>query len=248
MSSAPLRVLVTRAAEQAGDLVARLQEIGCEVVEVPLIEVVEPRDGGAQLRAAMAVVAGVDSPYEWVVLTSPNAAARSLSLLSSNAPVRLAAIGPGTAAICEALGFAVALVPERSIGEGLVEAFPDTVPELVRRVLLPNAEQARDVVAGGLRSKGWLVDVAVAYRTVDRAPTDSEAALVSTADVVLCASSSAARSMVRALGIEKLPSRVVSIGPQTTRTLEGLGVKVFATADPHTLDGLVACVQAIVAR
>lgn len=248
MSTAPLRVLVTRAAEQAGDLVARLQVIGCEVVEVPLIEVVEPADDGAQLRAAMAVVARVDSPYDWVVLTSPNAAVRSLSLLTVNAPVRLAAIGPGTAAVCRGLGFAVALVPERSIGEGLVAVFPDAVPGPVRRVLLPRAEKARDVISDGLRSKGWSVDVAVAYRTVDRAPTASEAALASTADVVLCASSSAARSMVKAFGIERLPPRVVSIGPQTTKTLEGLGVMVFATADPHTLDGLVACVQSIVDR
>ena len=242
----PLRVLVTRAAEQAGDLTERLRDVGCEVIEVPLIAVVDPADGGEALHRGMAAAAEPDSPYDWIVVTSPNAAARSLPLLAHGVAVGIAAIGPGTATICRDLGLDVALVPERSVGEGLVEAFPVAPESRDRRVLLPRAEEARDVVAAGLRAKGWAVDVVIAYRTMARTPTAAELESAKRADVVLCASSSAARSLVAGFGRNGLPSRVVSIGPQTTQTLEELGVAVFATADPYTLDGLVACVEAIV--
>ncbi len=238
-------MLVTRAAEQAGDLTARLRRLGCEVVEIPLIEVVDPADGGAQLETAMSAVNEPGSPYDWVVLTSPNAAARSLPLLGPDALVRLATIGPGTAAVCRDLGFDVALVPKRSVGEGLVEVFPKAAESGGRRVLLPRAETARDVVAVGLGAKGWAVDIVTAYRTTPRVPSSLERAQAKTVDAVLCASSSAARSMVDAFGVDGLPARVISIGPQTTQTLNELGVAVEATADPHTLDGLIACVEAI---
>ena len=246
MNTAPLRVLVTRAAEQAGNLVARLEAIGCEVIEIPLISVVAPDDGGIRLRAAIAEAGRLAASYEWIVLTSPNAATRSLSLLDPAASVRIAAIGPGTAAVCEDLGFTVSLVPQRSVGEGLVDVFPEVPVDGSGRVLFPCAEAARDVVPTGLRAKGWLVDVVIAYRTVERVPGDAELLAAQRADAVLCASSSAARSLVRAFGM-RLPKWVVSIGPETTRTLEGMGVDVAVTADPHTLDGLVAAVEAVVA-
>ena len=245
MTLAPLRVLVTRAAEQAGDLAERLRKLGCDVIEVPLIAVVDPVDGGHALREAVASAGRTDSPYVWVVLTSPNAAARALSLLAPDAVVCVAAIGPGTAAVCRQLGFEPALVPERSVGESLVEAFPDA-PELGgRRVLMPRAEVARDMVADGLRARGWAVDVVTAYRTTLRTPSAAELELAKTAEMVLCASSSAARSLVAGLGVDGLPRRVVSIGPQTTETLQALGVTVESTAYPYTLDGLVTCVEEV---
>ena len=242
--SPPLRVLVTRAVEQAGDLTERLRRLGCFVIDVPLIAVVDPVDGGAELARAMTLASRADSPYDWVVFTSPNGAERALALLGPGASARLAAIGPGTAAVCRNLGFDVALVPKRSVGEGLVESFPDPVSSF-RRILLPQAEGARPVVADGLRARGWTVESVTAYRTVPRTPTPADHEIVATADVVLCASSSAARSMVAAFGVKGLPPLVVSIGPQTTNTLENLGVEVEATADPHTLDGLIGCVESI---
>ncbi|CAN5256019.1 hypothetical protein BH18ACT4_BH18ACT4_12870 [soil metagenome] len=92
------RIVVTRAREQASDLAARLRELGADVVELPAIVVDEPADAGQALRAALAAVAA--GHYRWLVVTSSNGARRVLAALRDGrdlAPVKVAAIGPGTA-------------------------------------------------------------------------------------------------------------------------------------------------------
>jgi uroporphyrinogen-III synthase len=64
------RVVVTRAAGQAGRLVERLRAAGAEVVELPTV-VAEPLADRAALDAALASLDG----YDWLVLTSANGAA-----------------------------------------------------------------------------------------------------------------------------------------------------------------------------
>jgi uroporphyrinogen-III synthase len=60
-------------------------------------------------------------------------------------------------------------------------------------------------------------------------------------DLVVLASSSAAEAFA-AIGLG-LPA--VSIGPETTRTAEAMGIRVVAEAEPHDVDGLVAAVARV---
>jgi uroporphyrinogen-III synthase len=231
-------VAVTRAAEQAGPLVTRLEALGALVFEVPLIAIADPLDGGAALRAA---VAALDT-YDWVVLTSPNAARRFLDAVGSG-PVspRIAAVGPGTAQVVLDRGRGVDLIPQRAIGEGLVEAFARGPG----RVLFPRAEVARAVVAEGLADKGWTVDVVDAYRTVPAPVTPDHVKALLTADVVVLTSSSTATATASALA-GAAPQRVVSMGIATTLTANNIGLPVAITADPSTIDGLLAaCIAAV---
>lgn len=247
-ADAPLggcRVVVTRAEDQAGSLRDRLLRLGADVVEVAVIATADPEDGGAALRAAASSRHG----YSWVVLASPNAARRWLAAVAQSATgpgmggheePRLAVVGPGTADAVRAGGAVASLVPARSVGEGLVEAFPRG--DGTSRVLLPRAEETRDVIAPGLRTQGWLVDEVVAYRTVSVVPSTESLARARAADVVAFTSSSTVRAFVAASGPEGVPPVVVSIGPATSATAAELGVRVDVTADPHTLDGLVDAV------
>jgi len=121
------RVVVTRAREQAGELVDRLAALGAATVEVPAIAVHEPADGGASLAAAVDRLA----TYDWVVVTSPNGAHRLVAAVREAGRdarafggVRLAAIGPGTAEALAARNLVADLVPPRFVAESLVEAFP----------------------------------------------------------------------------------------------------------------------------
>src|SRR4051794_24413605 len=86
------KVAVTRAAGQADELVRRLEAMGCMAVVWPLIAIepleAEPLD---------------PSPYDWVVVTSPNGGAEVARRLTAP-PRQLAAIGPGTAAALRELG------------------------------------------------------------------------------------------------------------------------------------------------
>jgi uroporphyrinogen-III synthase len=210
-----VRVVVTRRRAQAGPLVARLEALGHQVVECPLIEIVPIEDGPVDT-----------SGYEWLVVTSPNGAAQ-LSARRVGALPRVAAIGPGTAEALRAAGLDPELVAGDSRQEGLVASFPPDPG----RVLFVGAEGSRRFLIDALGA-----DFRPLYRTVLVAPTEPPAG-----DVVVLASASAARSYA-ALGCE-VP--VVSIGPQTTRAAERAGLRVLAEAPTHDLDGLVEAVRLV---
>jgi uroporphyrinogen III methyltransferase / synthase len=244
------RVVVTRAREQAGDLVTRLQAHGAATVEVPAIEIREPADGGAALAAAVDRL----GDYDWVVLTSPNGARRLLDAVRDGrrdarvfAGARLAAIGPGTAEALAGGNLTVDLVPPRFVAESLLDALP--APSATGgRLLLVRAAVARDVLPEGLRAKGWDVDVVEAYRTEQAPLTDEQAAAVAAADVVTFTSSSTVSNFLAAMGGRPIPLVVAAIGPITAATAREHGLAVDVEAEVHTIDGLVDTLVAWAAK
>ena len=101
----------------------------------------------------------------------------------------------------------------------------------------------RDVLAPGLRAKGWTVDEVEAYRTLAARPPDGVTREAAGADAITFASASSVRSYLDAAGAGALPPVVVCIGPATAGAATALGVPVHTVADPHTLDGLVAATE-----
>jgi uroporphyrinogen III methyltransferase/synthase len=233
-------VVVTRARAQASTLVARLAELGARVVEAPVIEIVDPPDGGAELGAA---VAAIDT-YDWVVFTSPNGVQRTFARIPDArvlGGVAVAAIGPGTAEALARYRVVPDLLPEAFVAESLLHAFPKPPPS-GGRVLLARAAQARDVLPAGLAANGWSVDVVAAYQTVTTVPSPDLVEQVAQADAVTFTSSSTVTNFCDLFGAERVPPVVVSIGRITSASARELGLVVDAEADPHTIDGLVAAV------
>jgi uroporphyrinogen III methyltransferase/synthase len=232
-------VVVTRARSQAGALGDALRAQGADVLTVPVIETVDPDDGGTALRtAAQQCAAGA---YEWVVLTSANGVERLFGALHDARDLgatKVAVVGPGTAAALRTHGVVADLVPTVAVGEHLVEHFP----EGSGRVLVVRPEVARDIVPRGVREKGWDVDEVAAYRTRTVRPDPTVAAAVAAADAVTFTSSSTVDNLLDAVGVEGLPPVRVSIGPITSATLEAHGAPATVTAEPHTIEGLVAAV------
>jgi uroporphyrinogen III methyltransferase/synthase len=208
-----VKVVVTRPRAQAGPLVARLEALGHEVVECPLIEIVPLDDAPVETGG-----------YDWVVLTSPNAARELLRRRRGPLP-RVAAVGPGTAEELLAHGIRPDLVPRVSTQEGLLVEFPRPPG----RVLVAAARGARRTLIDGLGA-----DFRELYDTVLVTPAKPPQG-----DLVVLASGSAARSFA-ALGVD-LPA--VSIGPQTTRVARRAGLRVAGEAATHDLDGLVEAVR-----
>jgi uroporphyrinogen III methyltransferase / synthase len=234
------RVVVTRTRAQASQLAQRLRDEGADPLEVPVIEVAAPADGGASLaRAARALPS-----YAWVVVTSPNGAGRLLEAVAAAggdarwfAPARVAAIGPATASVLADGGIRADVVPPKYVAESLLEAIP--WPDGGGRILLARAEVARDVLPDGLRERGWEVDVVDAYRTVPAPVTEAQRAAVAAAHVVTFTSSSTVQHFVAAFGADAVPPVVACIGPVTAATARQLGLGVDVEADVHTVDGLV---------
>ena len=208
-----MKVVVTRPRAQAGPLVERLEALGHEVVECPLIEIVPTGDEPIDTTG-----------YDWVVVTSPNGAEHLARRRRGPLP-RVAAVGPGTAEVLRAKGIDPALVPRVSTQEGLLEEFPRPPG----RVLVAAARGARRTLIDGLGA-----DFVELYDTVLVRPEH-----VPEGDLVVLASGSAARSFA-ALGAD-VPA--AAIGPQTTRVATALGLRVIAEAPTHDLDGLVEAVR-----
>ncbi len=238
-----LRVLVPRTRDQASGLSMHVRSLGGEPIEAPTIRV-EPGDDDHLAEAVSDVANGA---FAGICLTSPNgvdafAAALEAAGLDSRVLARVdtvACVGPGTAdRLAERLHVVADVVPDVATTTGLAEAYPAGSGH----VLLPRADIATNMLADGLRDKGWIPVEVAAYRTVrpERLADDVMADLAAgRIDLLAFASSSTVRNFVELMGEETWSGRVVSIGPVTTRTARDLGVEVARQADPHTLDGLV---------
>jgi len=234
-------VIVTRGHAQAPSLAARLVDAGARVVEFPVIAIAEAADGGAAMSQALS---GIDE-YEWVVFTSANAVDRCWRHLGAGSGLgraKVAAIGEGTAKVLAERGVIADLVPDRFVAESLVETFPDPAPEAdsgVPAVLLPCAAGAREVLAEGLRAKGWHVEVVEAYRTVRPDVESASAAALKSADAVTFTSASTVTGYLELAGAERVPPVVACIGPVTAEAARRAGLEVDVVAPVHTVDGLV---------
>jgi uroporphyrinogen-III synthase len=228
-------VLVVRAAHQSDRLSQRLRDAGLDPVVVPVIDMIDPPDGGSALRHALKK----SNRFDWIAFTSSNAVA-AVKFISEG--LSIAAIGPGTAEALRQRDLEPSLIPDVSTAEGMVEAFANITPG---RILLPLAGDARPTLADGLRERGWQVTVITAYQTVARIPTEAELIRARECTAVAFTSSSSVSSWISVAGLFDTPPVVVSIGPQTSATARDAGLYVRAEADPHTLDGLVAATKSV---
>jgi uroporphyrinogen-III synthase len=223
------RVVITR--ERPGELGAMLARRGAVVVHVPLIEVVEPADGGRALSDALASL----DDYDWLIVTSPAGAERVGAAARSTTGVRLAVVGTATAQVLEReSGRRVELMPDVQRAAALAERFVADSPS-GRRILIAQADIAEPILADALRAAGHRVTTVIAYRTVARAPAN-DAGL--DADAVLFASGSSVESWCRAFGPIGPPLRV-AIGPSTAAVARRLGLKLSGVSSDHSVEGLV---------
>lgn len=238
------RIAVTRTRQQAGELVATLRHLGADAFEMPTIRIEPAPDKRAFYELVMDAHA-----YDWLIFTSPNgvdAFFKAFFELYRDAReiggVRIAAIGPATAARVNAWHLAVDIQPEKYVAEEIITALQKETSVENLKILLARAEGAREVLATELTRLGAIVDEAVAYRTV---PETADVAggiaryRKEGADVVTFTSSSTAENF-HALGLP-VPDGVLyaSIGPVTSKTMRKLGLEVGLEAAQHDIPGLV---------
>lgn len=242
------RVLVTRSRTQAGTLSALLSGYGAEAVELPTIAV-EPLRDTSVLDAALAELGS----FGWVVFTSTNAVDAVFERLAAAgrdtrafASARVAAIGPATAKALAARGIIADLMPAAYTTRSVASSF-GSLDVRGARILLPRADIAPSTLPDGLRELGAEVTEVDAYHTAapaDAATVARETLASGTIDAVTFTSSSTVRNLVSMLGGAELINgcRVVTIGPVTSRTATGLGVRVDREAAEHTVPGVANAV------
>lgn len=251
-SLAGKRVVVTRAAEQSGDLIRALEEQGAEVLLVPSVTFAEIEDKHALDEAILSLFR-----YDWLVLTSQNsvrffvARCRELGIdlkVLAGAPPSVAAVGPVTADAARTEGMAVKFVASRNTGEGLALEMREQL--LGKRILLPRSDRATAELPAALSRAGAQVTDVAAYRTLAvQAPNSAglEEIRKGRADVITFASPSAFQSFMEQIGanaLRNLSGRIVfaAIGPVTASAIEQAGFVAAIVAEDSSAAGLVAAI------
>jgi uroporphyrinogen III methyltransferase/synthase len=242
------RIVVTRTRKQASALSEKLRALGAEVLELPTIRI-EP---ATDLRAFAELVQDAHV-YDWIVFTSPNGVTAFFDIFfklyddsREIGGAKIAAIGPATAQCVKDYHLHVDLQPDEFVAEALAREFKQLGGIENLRILVARAEKARDVLSKQLTDLGAIVDEGFAYRTVaeTRDTTGARRRFVEEgADLITFTSSSTVENFL-ALDLP-WPQRmqVASIGPITSKTARGHGLKVDLEARRHDIDGLVEAIR-----
>lgn len=250
-----VRVLVSRAREQAGSLSETMRDRGAQVLEIPFIEIRNPQSFApldTALRQAL--------DYDWLILTSVNGVKALFDRLAGLhfkptllAKMKIAAIGPATRKAIQEHGLKVHVTPKEYVAESVVESLASKVKG--KRVLLVRAKVARDVIPRELRKLGAEVEVVEAYQTIVP-PKSKERLLTALASnrqkphFITFTSSSTVRNFVALIGKRAAEQcfssgvRSASIGPVTSETLREFNLPVSIQAKAYTMTGLVKAIIA----
>jgi len=247
------RIVVTRTRAQASQLSRQLLDRGADVLEIPTIRIEPPTQ-----RLALADALLELNSYDWLIFTSPNGVATFFEYffkvfddLRDIGGVRIAAVGPATAATLRELHLKVDLTPPEYIASAIAAALAkyESVENL--KILLLRAEVAGPELPKKLEEMGAIVDDLACYKTVPETEDRNGAAarlLKEGADWITFASGSAAQNFHARFNLNQLLTQhpqiqFASIGPETSKALLALGLKPALEAREHTIAGLVKALE-----
>jgi uroporphyrinogen III methyltransferase/synthase len=248
------RVVVTRSKDQAAEFVTALRERGADILALPVIKTVPPEDLGPLKDVLLDLGA-----YDWLVFTSANGVSEFFRYFFAGfediralGNVRIAAVGPGTAARIKQLHLRVDVMPEESLGVKIAKAMQKFEDLENLKVCLLRAERANTDLPEALNGLHAIVDDVPVYRTVAETADENGAGarlLAEGADWITFTSGSTVEKFHERFDLPKLVARypqlrLATIGPETTKALTPLGLKADVEANPHTVEALLKGLEA----
>ena len=194
---AGIKVLVTRPAQQAAGLSARITAAGGEVVLLPVIEIAEISE-----NRELAECAAELEHFAMLLFVSANAVEKSLPFVLAERPlppaIQIGAVGRATAEALRHYGYSPQLLPEHSFNsEGLL-ALPALQAEKVqgRQIAIFRGDGGRELLSETLRARGAIVRQVSVYqrRCPSPRPLSQEAA-----DVIVITSGEALHNLIAML-------------------------------------------------
>jgi uroporphyrinogen III methyltransferase/synthase len=246
-------VLVTRPEAQAAGMVRELELLGATVYLAPVLEIGPPPDATVVQQALQHL-----SHYHWLVFTSTNGVHSFLRHLRQMGKdlralghLRLAAIGPQTAAALAEYHLQADVIPPEYRSESLAEHLLPHVKG--QKVLLARADRGREILLQELVKVAEVSQIAV-YRQIDRPGLPEPVPQLLREGKPLYVTLTSANIARRFLTL--LPEgahrqngqtlRLVSISPVTTEAIRERGFAVAAEATEYTTAGVVAALITLV--
>ncbi|EGL81576.1 Uroporphyrinogen III synthase HEM4 [Caldalkalibacillus thermarum TA2.A1] len=255
---AGVTVVVTRPREQAGEMIAKLEERKACPYVLPLIRTV----GADDLTPLDRALQHLES-YDAVLFTSVNAvryffrragelaaADGTEGIVSRLKRLFVAAVGPTTARALHKHGLSRVHVPPDYKQEGLVAMLKDGLkPE--SRLLYPRAKVVRPYLLDQLRQSGYVVEDVIIYQT--QYATDNKETFVQDLkkgriDVITFTSASTVKAFDQLLNVHNISKKdlavtIACIGPVTAKEAEKRGLAVQVVAKEHTIAGLIDALE-----
>ncbi len=161
---AGLTVMVTRPAHQADHLERLLRAAGATPLLFPVLEILDPEDGGALLALIDRL-----QEFDLAVFISPNAVNKAMNLIRARRELppglRLAAVGKRSAMeLKNFLGREPDVFPRQKFDSEALLALPQMQDVRGRRVVIFRGDGGREYLGDTLRERGASVEYANAYR------------------------------------------------------------------------------------
>ncbi len=244
------KIIVTRAREQASDFAELLYLYGAEPIEFPTIQVIPP-DSWDEMDRAIDEIRG----FEWIIFTSVNGVRFFFERLNRKGDLRLlhgikiCAIGPQTASEIKGHGLTPDLIPKEYRAEAIIEEM-GREGIAGKRMLLPRAEIAREILPQELSRMGAKLKVVTAYKTI-KPEEDLERVrgLLKNKEIsaITFTSSSTVRNFLEMFNKEEVMglidgTAVACIGPITAKTAEDLGIRTNIMPSKYTMPDLTEAI------
>ncbi len=231
-------IVLTRKLEQAGELSAQIEKESGTLICYPTLRAIAGGDPGEIVKQ----LTGPENPA-WVLFTSGNGVEYFAKILADagltvEEKIKLGVIGHGTAAVCrELLGRSADFVPQVSTGEGFSAEFSKRYPQVEGPILVPTAKERGGALENQLREAGYTVHAVVVYQTVPTEQADLPE-WDGRADAIIFTSPKAAQFFLNTRTLPK-ETKVISIGPSTTRHLVSQKIDPVYEAIDHDRTGIL---------
>ena len=228
-------VLVTRSENQAKEFIAKLEDLGAKTIALPLIET-------TALHQKELTDLAIKNNYNWIVFTSPNAVKFFFETISKNTiHCKIAAVGSKTAELIESLGYTVDFIPTQYTAKQLANEIPVTENDTV---FIPRSDIAKNDIVEILKSRNCIVNTIAIYKNTAVNYTKEELNNIfnQTIDFITFTSGSTVNSFIK-LGITLKNEKVICIGPETEKVAVQNNISVSATANPHTIEGMINSIK-----
>ena len=245
-------IIITRSKDTISDIKKLFTNKGAQIFDFPAIDVGYPDDLNP-LDDALSEI----NDFHWIIFSSSNGIKFvderlrnfNTSLKECSKKIKIAVVGGKTYATLSELGIEADFVPPEFVAESLIENFPISGYGL--RVFLPRVQTGgRNLIADEFRNSGSRVVDVAAYETrcPDSIPQETINAIASKKVNAMVFSSSktvlnAAFLLEKEFGEEWLKflddAKLLTIGPQTSKTCKKIFGRVNREALKYTFEGLL---------